>query len=166
MLHSPWSTMLKHKSCYMVDDAKTQKLLHSPWSTMLKHRSYYTVHGRRCWNTKAVHNSWSRCWNTEEVVTHPKTDDAETQRKLLHSQRSTTTLQQSHVSQAPTIAPTWECWNSQERKSHGWNSPRFVVLKQHQQQRERTVTPFVTTTPHSTLVIAFCCARLGHPILV
>jgi hypothetical protein len=35
-----------------------------------------------------------------------------------------------------------------------------------QQQQERTVTPAVTATPHSTLVITFCCGRLGHPIPV
>jgi hypothetical protein len=48
LLHSPWSTMLKHRSCYTVHghDAETQKLLHSPWSTMLKHR-------------KLLHSLWS-----------------------------------------------------------------------------------------------------------
>jgi hypothetical protein len=40
------------------------------------------------------------------------------------------------------------------------------MLKQHQQQREEAVTPVITTIPHSAPVIAFCCARLGHPILV
>jgi hypothetical protein len=35
-----------------------------------------------------------------------------------------------------------------------------------QQQQQETVTPAVTATPHSALVIAFCCGRLGYPILV
>jgi hypothetical protein len=44
LLHSPWYTMPKHRSCYMVDDDETQKMLHSPWLTMLKHKRCYTVH--------------------------------------------------------------------------------------------------------------------------
>ena len=45
-------------------------------------------------------------------------------------------------------------------------APQIAMLKQHQQQREEVVTPAVTAIPHSAPVIAFCCARLGRPILV
>jgi hypothetical protein len=31
---------------------------------------------------------------------------------------------------------------------------------------KEVVTPTATTTPHSALVIAFCCGRLGYPIPV
>jgi hypothetical protein len=31
---------------------------------------------------------------------------------------------------------------------------------------KEAVTPAATTTPHSALVIAFCCGRLGYPIPV
>ena len=88
LLHSPWSTMLKHRrSCYtvhgrwcwnieeaviqsVVDDAETQKkLLHSPWSTILKHRgSYYTVRGQRCWTT--THTDWLQQLHREPSINH------------------------------------------------------------------------------------------------
>jgi hypothetical protein len=133
LLHSPWSTMLKHRSCYMVDDAETQKLytvhghdaetqrkpLHSPGPMMLKHKgSHYTVRGQQQLTQITNHRCYMR--------------NAET------------------VKSANPVAETaydLRCRNSM-------------------QQQQETVTPVVTTTPHSALVIAFCCGILGCPILV
>jgi hypothetical protein len=43
---------------------------------------------------------------------------------------------------------------------------RDLWCRNSMQQQQETVTPAVTTTPHSTLVIAFCCGILGCPIPV
>ena len=43
---------------------------------------------------------------------------------------------------------------------------RDLRCRNNMQQQQETVTPAITTMPHSALVITFCCERLGHPIPV
>jgi hypothetical protein len=74
--------MLKHRAVTQsrVADYETQRKL--PRTDDAETQSCYTVQSRRC-------------WNTEEAA---RTDDDETQRKPLHSQRSSTTLSTNHRS--------------------------------------------------------------------
>jgi len=67
------------------------------WNNNSYKRSCYTVCGQRC-------------WNTEEVVTQSVVNDADTQKKLLHSPWSTML---KHKRSSYTVRGQW-CWNIEE----------------------------------------------------
>jgi hypothetical protein len=101
--------------------------------------------------------------------------DAKTQRKLLHSPGPTMLKHKgSHYtvrSQQQLTQITNHCCymrNTEIVKSANpvAETARNLRCQNNMQQQQETVTPAVTTTPHSALVIAFCCGILGCPIPV
>jgi len=126
---SIWGLLLKQQFTEVVTQSKVADA---------ETQSCYIVQGRRCWNTKLLHSPRSQMLK-HKAITQSKVVDAETQKIddaeeavtqfmamiLKHKGSSYTVSGQQElynsctVSQAPTIAPTWECWNNQERKSHG-----------------------------------------------
>jgi hypothetical protein len=101
--------------------------------------------------------------------------DAETQRKPLHSPGPTTLKHKGsrytvRGQQQLTQITNHRCYmrNAETVKSANpvAETTRDLRCRNNMQQQQETVTPAVTTTPHSTLVIAFCCGIIGCPIPV
>ena len=114
-------------------------------------------------------------YDAEEAITQPRTDDAETQRKSLHNLGLTMLKHKGsryivRSQQQLTQITNHRCYmrNAETVKSANpvAETTRDLRCRNNMQQQQETVTPAVTKTLHSALVITFCCEILGCPIPV
>ena len=164
-----WNTELITQSKVLKHRCWNTELLHSPGQQMLKHRAaLQSLRSRRCWNTELLHNSRVADDETQRKLLHSpelqmlkhrgtaRTDDAETQRSR-NNHREPSTNHRSYMRMTDTVKSAIHVAET-ARELRCWNNIS--------NNEKEAVTPVVTTIPHSAPVIAFCCVRLGHPILV